>query len=212
MLPPLFIDTHEPKDIIQMFVDKGYDVRVQTLPVGDYVIGDMGWERKYTDFLNFEDVLTKTKELQSSYSYPKLIVELSMEKLLELSKKYGNPKWKEAMFFGLVGSLTECGVPPIFTGNRRILVETMHTTIKKHFDGINRNVPTEIAQKRVATDKDSLFGMYLNLPMVGDGLAKLLLEHFPTLESLLSAKREDFMAIHGIADGRANKLYEFLHK
>ena len=212
MIPELFIDTRERKEFTSMFKNYGYEVKNKQLSVGDYAIGDVGFEHKYTDFLDFEDVLMKCKELQYAYKYPILIVELSMEKLLELSKKYGNSKWKEAAFFGLVGSLTERGIPPIFTGNKTLMVQTMHSIIKKHFDGISRPTLTEIPQKRIATDKDSLLGVYMNLPTIGYELAKALLEKFPSLSNLINATKYDLMTIQGIGEGRAMKVYEFLHK
>jgi ERCC4-type nuclease len=212
MIPELVIDTRERKEFTQMFKNYGYEVKNKQLSVGDYAIGDLGFEHKYTDFLDFEDVLMKCKELQYAYKYPILIVELSMEKLLDLSKKYGNSKWKEATFFGLVGSLTERGIPPIFTGNKTLMVQTMHSIIKKHFDGISRPILTEIPQKRIATDKDSLLGVYMNLPTIGYELAKVLLEKFPSLSNLLNATKYDLMTIRGIGEGRAMKVYEFLHK
>jgi len=212
MIPELVIDTRERKEFVDLFKNYGYEVTTKQLSVGDYAIGDLGFEHKYTDFLDFEDVLMKCKELQYAYKYPILIVELSMEKLLELSKKYGNSKWKEAMFFGLVGSLTERGIPPIFTGNKTLMVQTMHSIIKKHFDGISRPILTEIPQKRIATDKDSLLGVYMNLPTIGYELAKSLLEKFSSLSKLMNATKDDLMTIHGIGEGRAMKVYEFLHK
>src|SRR5690554_2807206 len=51
----------------------------------------------------------------------------------------------------------------------------------------------------------------LGIRYVGDKTAKIIVEHFPDLESLLQAEVEDFLQVEEIGDKIASSLYDFLH-
>jgi Fanconi anemia group M protein len=209
----VLVDTHEPDNIAEMLTSLGYEVIHKTLDVGDYIFeGGIAFERKSTDFNNYNDVLTKALELKSIYpdsSY--LIVESNLTALLKIKNNYNNNyKSNENQLIGLLGALASVNIPPIFVQNTYFAVRVMDSIVKKSLDLKDREI-LKIDNIRYATDKDYLRGIYLNLPGVGRKIADKLLEVAPNLEALMALSVDDLMKIENIGKLKANKIYSFLH-
>lgn len=67
----------------------------------------------------------------------------------------------------------------------------------------------EIDRSRSAPFAKVLFG--LGIPMVGEKTAELLVEHFPTIEALAAASKNDIAGIHGIGDTVAQNVVSTLN-
>jgi Fanconi anemia group M protein len=210
----VLVDTHEPDTIFEALKGHGFMPIRKTLDVGDYVFeGGIAFERKSSDFLNFQDVLMKSKELLNTYSHAYLIIEQNIGTLLKLKNTYNRTSTSTnfAQLFGVIGSLSSIGMPPIFAQNQYFLVSIMASIVKKLLDTKDRTIG-KIDNIRYATNSDYLKGVYLNLPGVGEKISEALLKKYSTLESLMSAKKEDLMNIENIGQGKAEKIYKFLHQ
>ena len=67
-----------------------------------------------------------------------------------------------------------------------------------------------IGRHRKARGKAALSGELLRLPGIGPATARLLWEHFPTLEAMRAASEQDLCALPGIGPSRARLLREKL--
>ncbi|MEM4066484.1 MAG: helix-hairpin-helix domain-containing protein [Candidatus Micrarchaeaceae archaeon] len=211
----VLVDTHEPEEIFKALEGYGFAPKRKTLDVGDYVFeGGIAFERKSGDFINFGDVILKAQELKSTYPFAYLVVESNLGALLKSKNRYSHMNSSTTNFeqlFGTVAALAAFGVPPLFCQNQYFLVKIMATIVKKLLDTKDRELG-KIDGIRYATDKDYIFGMYLNLPGVGRKLAENIMKVYPTIESLMSASKEDFEKIDKIGPGKAAKIYNLLHK
>jgi Fanconi anemia group M protein len=211
----VIVDSREPDTITTKLNNMGYNVEIRTLEVGDYVFeGGTAFERKKSDFLNFQDVLQKSAELKSVYKFPYLIVELDVKQLISQKSFYGHtpPATFIKQISGLISSLTVRGVPPIFCSNADVMVNVMTGIAKRNIDGKDRTVDYKMEGFRTTTDDDYTLAMYGNLPSIGPNTARALKEVFPSMEKLMSAEENDLLEIEGIGPKRASDIYRILHE
>ncbi|MBN1327790.1 MAG: hypothetical protein JW996_07555, partial [Candidatus Cloacimonetes bacterium] len=81
--------------------------------------------------------------------------------------------------------------------------------LDKHSDKSVENLRRAIQQSKQQKFHKILFG--LGIRYVGERTAKLLTEKFSSIEEMLIAEPEDFLAVPEIGEKIANSLYEFLH-
>ncbi len=71
------------------------------------------------------------------------------------------------------------------------------------------NLLSEIERSKKAPFHKVIFG--LGIPQVGEQTARLLTEHFPSIDDMLKASQADFSKIYGIGEVVAREIYNFLH-
>ena len=207
------VDSHEPKENVTELQNRGFNVEVKQLEIGDYVFeGGIAFERKKNDFLNYNDVIQKAMELKKVFKHPYLIVEGDMKNLLYVHSMYSTMQMGASIkqTAGLVSSLCVRGIPPIFTTNRSNMFDIMQGIVTKHLDGKDRKNDRKIEGFRVVTNTDLTLALYMNLPGVSYNIAELLKEKYPTMVDLLKAEPEDLMSIDKIGQKRANGIYNAL--
>ncbi len=207
MAPPLtlFVDVHEPKEI-QAYLEKaGIPVERKTLAPGDYVVGEVGVERKtINDF--FASIVNKrlweqVYRLRDTYPRPLVVVEGD----LALVDEYSNPK----VFWGAFLALhLQEGVPVLFAPNylhTAMLLETLY----RH----QLEAPTPFGlrykPKRVSLPQQQEFAVQ-GLPTIGDTLSKALLERFGSVRGVMAASEGDLLRVPKIGPGKALRISELL--
>lgn len=133
----LTIDVREKELMIQNFLSVVHpdNVEIRQLPTSDYMVGNVGFERKKNDITNLGDVLAKCNELKSQFPVAILIVEKSFDECLRMCITAGVHR---NQFIGMTSSLIANGVIPLFVGKRRNLIDLILSIGVKCNDGKDR--------------------------------------------------------------------------
>ncbi len=203
--PPLYVDVHEPTDIEDRLRELGLPVIRKAITPGDYVVGQIGVERKtITDF--FSSIVQKrlfeqVSRLRDTYPEAILLVEGDLTQLEE----YVNPK----VFWGAFVSLhLEEGIPVLFSpdqNNTALVLETLHQRQQRRGMAFGlRHKP-----KFLSLQQQQEF-IVQGLPNVGDILSKAMLERFHTVRSVMTASASELLKIPKIGHARATQISELL--
>ncbi len=201
----LFVDIHEPEEIQAHLEKAGIPVVRKTLAPGDYVVGEVGVERKtINDF--FASIVNKrlweqVYRLRDTYPRPLVVVEGD----LALVDEYSNPK----VFWGAFLALhLQEGVPVLFAPNylhTAMLLETLY----RH----QLEAPTPFSlrskPKRVSLPQQQEFAVQ-GLPAIGDTLSKALLDRFGSVRGVMAASERDLLKVPKIGPAKALRISELL--
>ncbi|MFQ5986225.1 MAG: ERCC4 domain-containing protein [Thermoplasmata archaeon] len=205
MEPPLYVDVHEPEEIETHIQASGIPVQRKTLAPGDYIVGEVGVERKtIQDF--FSSIVNKrlweqVSRLRDTYPRPLVVVEGD----LALVDEYSNPK----VFWGAFLALQfEERVPVLFAPNylhTALLLETLYQQQRKRLSSFSlRHKP-----KLLSLPERQEFAVQ-GLPNIGDTLSKALLERFGSVRGVMGASERDLLKVPKIGPGKALRIAELL--
>ncbi len=201
----LFVDIHEPEEIQAHIEEAGVPVERKTLAPGDYIVGEVGVERKtIQDF--FSSIVNKrlweqVSRLRETYPRPLVVVEGD----LALVDEYSNPK----VFWGAFLALHfEEGVPVLFAPNYRhtaLLLETLYQQqLKAPITFSLRHKP-----KLLSLPQQQEFAVQ-GLPNIGDTLSKALLERCGSVRGVMTASEGDLLKVPMIGPKKALRVAELL--
>lgn len=201
----LYVDIHEPEEIESHIREAGVPVLRRALAPGDYVVGEVGVERKtIRDF--FSSIVNKrlweqVSRLRDTYPRPLVIVEGD----LALVDEYANPK----AFWGAFLALhLEEGVPVLFAPNyvhTALLLETLHHRQQEARTSFGlRHKP-----KLLSLPERQEFAVQ-GLPNIGDTLSRVLLERFGSVRGVMAASERDLLKVPKIGPERALRIGELL--
>lgn len=209
----LLVDTHEPPEIANAFKKLGYNVKYKTLEVADYLFeGGIAFERKSSDFTNFQDVITKSREIRDTFKKSYLIVEKNIGQLIMNKRAYGKTPFDvlDNQFAGLIARLSIEKMTPIFCHTREFMINVMDRIVRKELELDDFEDAGRIAGFRVATSEDYTMALYVNIPGIGNKFAELMIEKYPSMDKLMKASIEELTEIEGIGNVRATKIYNSL--
>ncbi len=201
----LFVDIHEPEEIQAHIEKAGVPVERKTLAPGDYIVGEVGVERKtIQDF--FSSIVNKrlweqVSRLRETYPRPLVVVEGD----LALVDEYSNPK----VFWGAFLALQfEAGVPVLFAPNQRhtaLLLETLYQQQRK------APIPFSLRHKPklLSLPQQQEFTVQ-GLPNIGDTLSKALLERCGSVRGVMTASEGDLLKVPKIGPKKALRIAELL--
>jgi len=203
----IIIDDREPDRIKSILYKEGIRIKTMRLTVGDYIIGDLGIERKSTsDFYRSiidKRIFDQASRLKEAYPKQAIILEGNLEDLLYTST---NPS-------SILGTLTslaiDYSIPLIYSRDEedtaRILIYIWRKhTWKKGKEGLPRYKP------RIMNDKERLEFIVQGLPKIGPKLAKNILTHYRTLRALFTSSLSELKSIEGLGDKRAQEIYRLI--
>lgn len=201
----LYVDVHEPDEIEDRIQGAGVPVTRKAITPGDYVVGEVGVERKtIRDF--FSSIVNKrlfeqVSRLRETYPRPLVVVEGD----LALVDEYANPKvfWGAFLYLHL-----EEGVPVLFAPNHEhtaLLLETLYHQQREARSAFGlRHKP-----KLLSLPERQEFAVQ-GLPNVGDTLSKALLERFRTVRGVMTASELDLQRVAKIGLKKAVQITELL--
>ena len=207
----VIVDYHEPTKIAEQLKKKGFDVEIQNLEIGDYVLPDynLGIERKSSDFQNIGDVIMKSTELSKSFKYHYLLVEDNFPAVISKA----NRRIGRNMYFSFIGataSLSVRGTPPLFLGNQTNLINVMSRIFDKISDGKDRLSEVE-ALRPVPKSDDIAIRVLTGFEGIGRGTAEKILEHYHNLYEFFNTDMIELTSIKGIGKEKANKIWNIIH-
>jgi len=200
------IDIHEPKEIADLLERMLVPVIIKSITPGDYVIGNIGIERKSVS--DFHQSIIKRRifdqvcRLREAYEKSILIVEGDLYSLFD---ERGFKQYLGA----LASIIIDFDTPVIFTRNK---VETAYMLrsiwvrmVKEEKQTIVRFKP-----KIISEDERKMF-ILQGFPDVGPKLAERILEKFGTLRNFFNASISQLMSIEGIGERKAEEIYKLIN-
>ena len=171
----IIIDKHEPEEIEKELIRLGLSVKRETLQVGDYVIGDLGVERKSVgDFLNsiFQArIFEQLKNLKDAYERQLLIVEgLTPTRYSQSEQK------RYIAYFGAISAIIlGYNIPVVTTLSFRDTAFLLSQLYKRHYLKKPSLKPLPPKHEDINEVKEE---MLCCIPRIGRVKAKALLEKF----------------------------------
>ncbi len=189
---------------VEEYENRDFEVEEKTLDVGDYAFRNIGIERKESDFIQIQDVLTKAEELKRAYDHAYILISTDFMMLQEAHKEREQVK----SLHGLTASLVAREVYPIFCSSRMDMVKIMLKIFDKVTDEKDRTIYQPIRPE--PTTDDWKKHIIMGLPQVGEIKAENILEEFDTVREVMTASKQELEAVEGIGPKIAEDILEVI--
>jgi Fanconi anemia group M protein len=183
------------------------DVRLETLAVGDYVLSDrVAVERKSVeDFLaaltgGDRSMFEQMGDLARHYSRPVLVLE--GEGLYEERNVHPN-----AIRGALASLAVDFDASVLHTDDQADTTELLHVLAGREQEVSDREVDVH-GEKQAKTLAEQQEYVVSSIADIGPVTARSLLEHFGTVEGVMTAREEDLLAVEGVGQVTADRIRE----
>ncbi len=229
----LIIDHREEK-VLNLVKEVNPDIEVAQLPLGDLLVLGEGWvvaiERKTArDFVAsmrsnrlWEQLLrfmTTDKILGYEVKRRVLLVHGGFEGYLEPLEVEGFEGSSLRFWSSIMGALLEVifvyNTPVVVAENDDALYAFIRVLVNREKKGMNEGLPEARWYRKPSKldlpSKDRKRFILDGLPMVGEALAKSLLDHFGSVAGVANATIRELERVPGIGEKKAQAIYEALH-
>ncbi len=181
--------------------------RLETLAVGDYVLSDrVAVERKSAaDFVDSmldadRSLFQQVGELSRAYARPVLIV--------EGTNLYGQRDIDPNAIRGALASLAvDFGISVLRTESEADTTELLATIARREQETRDREVSVH-GEKTRKTRAEQQEYVVSSIADIGPITARSLLEHFGSVEAVMTAREEDLLAVDGVGSVTAERIRE----
>ncbi len=203
----IIMDNRERVDeLIDTLKEKGLEIEVKSVPVGDYIISSrICVERKTVS--DFESsiisgrLFDQLERLREAYELPIVILEGDRDDF-RLGHNVINGT--------IVSIYVDYGIPVITSTGPENTAEIIATIAKREQNG-NKRAPSMKGSARAYSNEQFQEFMIGNLPGVGQKLAKSLLKHFGSIKAIANADIEDLVAVEKIGKKKAAMIHKTLN-
>jgi Fanconi anemia group M protein len=203
--PAMVVDDRETSSkVVESLHALGASISIQRLPVGDYAIGDrIIVERKTTrdfaDTLVNRDLLGQVRSLGTSCIRPVLIIEgdgLYQERNIHPNAIRG----------ALSAIAIDLGVTLLTTNDEADTAAMLLVIARREFEERGERTPSiRKPYHSHMEQQESIIGAF---PEIGLKNARLLLDHFGSVQGIVNADEKALSEVPGIGEKRAKKIYE----
>ena len=203
--PAIVVDDRETSSkVVESLHAMGATISIQRLPVGDYVIGDrIIVERKTTrdfaDTLVDRDLLGQVRSLATSCIRPVLVIE-------------GDDLYQERNIHpnairGTLSAITiDLGVTLLTTRDEADTAAMLLVIARREYEERGERAPS--IRKPYHSHMEQQESIVGSFPEIGLKNARLLLEHFGSVQGIVNADEKALSEAPGIGEKRAKKIYE----
>ncbi|MGB9719792.1 MAG: ERCC4 domain-containing protein [Candidatus Anstonellales archaeon] len=207
MKPTIVADYREDPDIIMHLKESDAEIRVETLPVGDFLTSsETVIERKTR--MDFENSIIDGrlfKQLENmKLNYKNVVVVVEGAKGEERIKK-------EALLGAYASIITDYNATLFFTQNKFRTAELIFA-IAKHEQMIEKKPLRLFAKRKASTLKEQQIMLVESLPTIGRKKAEALLEYFGSIKNIAKASVKQLNKVEGIGEKRAKIIFEIFSK
>ena len=207
--PKIIIDDRETSSkVVEVLSGLGAAIRLERLAHGDYAIGDrILIERKtardFVDTLINRDLLGQVKAMAESVTRPVLIIEggdLSVQRDIHPNA-----------IRGVLAALTiDMGVSLLFTKDEQDTAQMLFVLAKREEgERGGRKVHPHKSYRSLKEEQEYIISAF---PEIGLKNARLLLAHFGSVQAIANAKPEELVAIKGIGEKTAQKIFDLCRR
>ncbi|MEM2740164.1 MAG: ERCC4 domain-containing protein [Candidatus Bathyarchaeia archaeon] len=207
--PRVIVDVREESTgIVDLLKKEEVEPVIERLEIGDYILSEeVAVERKdIEDFIGsiFDSRLfEQVKAIRSSFNKPLLVVEGD-------PKRIGRRIRNLRIYFGALSSLMiDYGVSIVQTAD---IDETaiLLACLAKKIHRVKPSKPVTVRLPRVPSSLPSQIATLATLPGVGVTLAKRLLDHFGSLESIFNASAVELNRVEGLGWSKALAIRSYI--
>nr|WP_321349442.1 DEAD/DEAH box helicase [uncultured Methanoregula sp.] len=207
--PKIIIDDRETSSkVVEVLSGMGAAIRLERLPHGDYAIGDrILVERKtardFVDTLIERDLLGQVKAMAEAVPRPVLIV--------EGGDLYTQRDLHPNAIKGVLAALTvDMGVTLLFTRDEQDTAQMLMVLAKREEgERGERKLHPHKTHSSVREEQEYIVSAF---PDIGMKNARLLLAHFGSIQAIANASLEELVAIKGIGEKTAQRVFELCRK
>lgn len=208
--PAIVVDDRETSSkVVERLHTLGASLSVRRLPYGDYMMGDrIVAERKTTrdfvDTLIERDLFGQLKGLSGHSLRPVLIIEGSDL----FTERDVSPN---ALRGALAAIAVDLGITPFFTKDADETAQMLIVLARREEERGERTgrLPVRKAYQSAKEEQERIIG---SLPEIGLKNARLLLEHFGTIQSIANASSDELAAVKGIGEKKAMRIFDLFRK
>jgi len=197
---------HREKDnrVVKELIELNISVKTAQLESADYILsGHVGVELKHiSDFVNSiidGRLLDQMRQLKKNFPKSALIIE-GEEDIYTVRKIHPNA------IRGMLASIAlDFNIPILYTKNPKETAALLAIMAKREQE---KNSTLSLHERKSHTVKEQQEFFVSSLPNIGIKTARLLLEHFTTIKSIVNASKQEITSLEGVGDKTANKLVE----
>ncbi len=202
----IFVDPRETKSGVARFLERaGVELRLRNLGVGDYVLSDrVCIERKSTtDFLDSlinkrRNLLAQILRLRKEYEKPVLV--------LEGEALYGQRNVHPNVVRAVIAAIAlDLCVPIIQTRDEADTASLLYVIAKREQQPSKKEISPH-GKKPAASLKEQQEYFISALSNIGLVTTRNLLQHFKTVEKLVTASKEELMAVEKVGEKTAEHI------
>lgn len=195
------MDVHEPKAIARHLKDLNVPFTVKKITPGDYVVGEVGIERKTLgDFFSSlvrKRLFDQVFRLKSCYQTPIVLVEGDLNDITT----HRNPA---ALWGALLAILMDEDIRVLFSPSRLETARILRAVWRRQENG-GSNYGLRHKPKMLTMGERQLF-VVQGFPNVGGTLSKNLLEEFGSVRRVMMANKEDLMRVPKVGKKKADDI------
>ena len=207
--PRISIDDRETSSkVVEVLSGLGAAIRLERLAHGDYAIGDrILIERKtardFVDTLINRDLLGQVKAMAETVPRPVMII--------EGGDLYTQRDIHPNAIKGVLAALTiDMGVSLLFTRDEQDTAQMIFVLAKRETsERGERKVHPHKSHRSVREEQEYIISSF---PEIGMKNARLLLSHFGSVQAIGNAELLDLLAIKGIGEKTAQKIYDLCRR
>jgi ERCC4-related helicase len=207
--PKIIIDDRETSSkVVELLSGMGAAIRLERLPTGDYAIGDrILVERKtardFVDTLINRDLLGQVKTMAETVTRPVLII--------EGGDLYAQRDIHPNAIKGVLAALTvDMGVSLLFTRDEQDTAQMLMVLAKREEgERGERKVHPHKSHHSIREEQEYIVSAF---PEIGMKNARLLLSHFGSIRAIANAELAEIVAIKGIGEKTAGKVYDLCRR
>ncbi|WP_232686758.1 DEAD/DEAH box helicase [Halobacterium zhouii] len=199
------LDSHIARDLSKR---DGVDTRLETLDVGDYVLSDrVAAERKsHSDFLDTmlggdRSLFEQAKDLTRHYTRPVLLLEGDGDLYAERNVH------PNAIRAALASLAVDWGISIVHTRDADDTADMLETIAEREQTDNDREVSShgEKAAKTLGEQQEYVVSAIAD---IGPVTARSLLDHFGSVESVMTATEDDLLEAEGVGSVTAERIRE----
>jgi len=204
----IYVNCHEPKDMVE-YLSNSAEVEVKNFTPADYVIGNIGIERKtINDFLSSliqNRLFEQLSRLKGCYQNCILLIEA-----FDLSH-FSNTN---AIYGAILKIIMEMNIKLIFSQTKEQSADILlilHKNVTKQYNHKLLRYQLKYKKRGIGLAKKQLH-MLSSIPNVGTKRAKLLLEKFKSISDIFDAEDKTLLSIEGIGKKTITNIRRMLGK
>jgi ERCC4-type nuclease len=209
--PTIIVDSREASSaskIVKGLIEKGVNVKTETLEKGDYILSDQcAIERKtVSDFvytLTRRYLFEQIFRLKEAYPKSLLLIEGYMPMIYKFSKIQPVAVW------GAMFNLAKNGVAIVNTSNQKETIDFLYVAARQE-QIIEKRSPTVHAFKNYDTVSEAQLYFIASLPNVGREKATAILKSYQTPQNALINVDDWGKTVHGLGPVITNKVKEVI--
>jgi len=207
----VIIDNRElHSNIINLLIEKGIEVEIKNLEVGDFIASDrVVIERKTVkDFLQSiidKRIFEQASKMNETYEKPIIIIEGEED---IYSERNIHPNALRGVIISLA---VDFKIPIIFSQSEEETALFIQKLAERE-QIEQKRIPSIRNEKKPLQDKYIQEYIVSSLPGVGRTTAIKMLEHFKNLQNIFNAKQEDLKNVERIGEEKSKRIREIIER